>query len=289
MKWMMLHCRSMMLALALLTLAACFQDRALVKDSKETITSEDVSLRAQVNEIYGGTLKRSTDLDQNARALRELKETVIGLAILQEYGVEVTKSELIAEADRIQSSSLLPDKLTEIQSVFGDTDNYLKIFVRPVLVKRWIYEKAYAENASAHPQAESAKYLLKKIIDTKSSLKDIPDKMGAVYEELYLSFSSSEKEERKKAKIQRSGRSLFREPWIKTVLDGNSKLGVLQTVIQTDRGFHIIEVLKVTKGNSEIEFNMLTLKKPPFDVWLQMASEKHKLNEIGLWESLSGS
>lgn len=105
------------------------------------ITEEDVSRRVAVNDVY----YPDYDGDKRAGALSELERAFTRDRVLKKYGVMVTAARLEDEARRIDSKTLMPEKLAAIKAVFGDDRaSYLKVYVLPVLVDRLLYADVFS-------------------------------------------------------------------------------------------------------------------------------------------------
>lgn len=127
------------------TLAA--RDPVVATVGDASISRSDVERRDAVIKVYAPEQKESVGLLQ-------LKKAHLYRSILSRHGQAVTDDILRAEAKRIESSTLFPEKLAAIKNVFaGDELQYLRVYVMPVYVERVIYYDFFLKNESVQAEA----------------------------------------------------------------------------------------------------------------------------------------
>ncbi|MCX7986597.1 MAG: hypothetical protein N2662_06635 [Bacteroidales bacterium] len=120
----------------------------------QNITNYDINMIIRLNQLQPGS-----DTSQ-AVALYQLKRTILFMHIADSLGIPVTDSILQLEAKRIAKQTLMPQRLDSIRMACGDSLSYIKYFILPQFVPRWLYSH-FVWNKDIHKtQGDSALMLI---------------------------------------------------------------------------------------------------------------------------------
>lgn len=122
----------------------------VIKVNDLTITELDIEYRAKVARYYFPEYQG----DINAAAKTQLINAFVLAEILKRNGRSLDEAALKVEADRIKSSTLMPEKLEQIRGLFGkDEASYLKVYVLPVLAERTIFYDFFLHDPKVQEQS----------------------------------------------------------------------------------------------------------------------------------------
>jgi len=97
------------------------------------ITEKDLKILTSINKLQPG-MDTSKEV-----ALLQLEKTYLSLTLADSLGVPITDSVLQREAHRIAVHTHMPHRIDSIRRACGDSINYIRYFVLPQLVNRWLY------------------------------------------------------------------------------------------------------------------------------------------------------
>ncbi len=276
--------------LSVLTLPACTKSKVLARVGSLAITEEDVRLRDQVIQFY----YPSTD---GSHGLEQLKQSFLNAEILANNGMTVTREVLEKEADRIEKTTLMPDKLKEIKAIFGrSTDKYLHVYVLPTYADRVIYFEFFPSNHGIHaPRFNDANQYLQAAMKGKapavsSEVKKVKFRLTP---ELGLDFipvatvkgprapdarnapseaSAKGMPESVQKKLQDAGqtRSVYQQ-WQEKIIPETQVSKYIPEVI--DMGDHFL----VAKRTKENEFEGFLFPKENYEKWHEAEARKIKV------------
>lgn len=153
------------------------------------ITVADAEYRDQVIRAYYPKREILSRGRRGKEGLNQLVRAMTSAEILNRYGVNITEEDLTKEEARIEKTTLLPDKLEEIQKIFeGDRDAYRRVFVLPAYAEREIYFGLFLRNPKIHSESlEAAGLFLKQALENKTPFR----KLAASYELKAMLYSLS--------------------------------------------------------------------------------------------------
>lgn len=125
------------------TLSACslIEGKPIKRVGSYTITQKDLDYRGRVSKIFYPEEQR---LDV---ALLQLSNAFLIAEILKNNGHAIDDQVLLAEENRINSSTKDPATLTKIKEIFGkDHESYLKNFILPTYAERVVYYEFFLKN-----------------------------------------------------------------------------------------------------------------------------------------------
>ncbi len=128
-----MKCKSLVLILPL-AFIVCQSIPDMVSIDEKTITQHDVSYRLAIDKVYGNDQSGTTEAILQL-IMQELRE-----AIMQQEEIYITDSMIEQEALRINNETKAPVRLAEVKAVFADHRDYLKHYVRPILVEKLLQE-----------------------------------------------------------------------------------------------------------------------------------------------------
>jgi hypothetical protein len=91
-----------------------------------------------------------------SNALYQLCMTYCFENIAQQYKYTLTDEMLLQESERIDSTSLLPEKIQQIKALCKDEKQYRQVYLKADLYPRWVEYQFDNNNALHYPKAEVA-------------------------------------------------------------------------------------------------------------------------------------
>jgi hypothetical protein len=160
----------------ILLLSSCHRkDELVITVAGRKITKADIALVASLNKLQPGT---DTSL---AVALYQLYTANACMVLADSLKIPVTDSILAGEAARIDANTHLPRRIDSLRIACGDNSTYIKLFVMPQFVKRWLHYN-FKWNPLIHKQhGDSAKLLLE-------ALKKHPEPLKAFSKKYLYTF-----------------------------------------------------------------------------------------------------
>src|SRR5206468_2170285 len=116
-------------------------------------------------------------------ATYQLMRAYLGAEILAKYDRPVTASVLESEAQRIEKTTLMPEKLKELRGLFDSREDWLRLYVLPVYVNRVIYFDFFMHHPAFHFEPRN------KLEDFKRELEKSHAKMEVLAKQRQLSYS----------------------------------------------------------------------------------------------------
>lgn len=122
-------------------------DKTLVRIGQFQITEQMVKDRDAL-------IRQRAANETRSLGLQQLKNAYTLAQILINNGHPIDDSVLQKEEERVDRTTLMPEKLQAIKNIFGDRkDDYRKVFILPVYAERVIYYEFFLNNETV--QAES--------------------------------------------------------------------------------------------------------------------------------------
>jgi len=112
----------------------CQSPRVIVNISDKTIEQLDVSYRLAIDRPYGNDQSSEVEVVLQL-VLQELREV-----ITEQEGIYISDSMITHEALRIDKETKAPEILAKVKAVFADHRDYLRHYVRPILVEKLLQE-----------------------------------------------------------------------------------------------------------------------------------------------------
>ena len=126
-----------LLFVLLLAVVICQSTSDIVSVDGRKITQQDVSYRLAIDKAYGNDQSGTTEVVLQL-IMQELREV-----IADKEQIFITDSMIEQEALRIDMETKAPGILAKVKAVFTDHHEYLKHYVRPVLVEKSLQEEFF--------------------------------------------------------------------------------------------------------------------------------------------------
>lgn len=154
---------------AALSLSACQKSPVVATIGESEITEQDLALRGQVIRSYFPEYQG----DLREAALKQLTSSFTYAEILRNHGHKIDDEVLKKESERIDKSTLLPEKLQQLKAIFAkNPDLYLKDYVLPVYAERVIYFEFFLNDPEIQKASlEMAKAFLESVRTEKGPFK----------------------------------------------------------------------------------------------------------------------
>lgn len=275
------------------------QSPTIAKVGSYTITQQDIDLQEQVLRLsypqYQGDLKQA--------ALKQLTDAFTFAEILKNNGHPITPETLKKESDRIDKTTLMPEALAKIKSIFGGDDKiYLKVYILPVYAGRVIYYEFFLHDkkVQAEPLAAAESFLQlalkspqafvdkknKKIQFTVSRARGIEwkeEKVGRLKKAPPSEpppTSAAPKEIQDKLKQdQQTQESAEGKRWIEEIISKLKAGGVHSQVIDQQTDYWVVRLVKVSvKDKDSFEMEAALFPKADYSKWLE--AEKAKISRL---------
>jgi len=246
------------------------------------ISERDISLRAQVSEIY------YPGSGKNYVGLAQLIKGDLSLEILKSLGYKIDDILLDGEAKRIDDNTKAPEVLKKIKDVYGqDREAYLRTFVKIVYAERVLYSDIFLKSKEIHKeQYLKAGNFLKSVLSSPKSFKKVAKKIGLETATLKLSL--------KKGIMPYGDKRMKEEPGAgidqaKRLIDSVSKIKkgeVYPALIEWSEGYQVIRLLK--KEGEEFIIESASIPKRNYDEWYWGQAPKIpvKINDEALKQEL---
>ncbi len=112
------------------------------KVGDETITKRDIIYTQNIEKAYEDTIKEE-------EALLIYIQKLLDVEIAKDIGISLSDAQIQKESSRIDTETKAPKLLARIKKCFGRRKNdYLRVFVKPVLARRLIEEKFFYDTLS---------------------------------------------------------------------------------------------------------------------------------------------
>lgn len=283
-----------------LGLMGCWFDPKAIQVGDFIIKKSAVDCRDSVITASFPEDKRKLGRDQLIQAYKYVQ-------ILKNHGVEITPENIKSEKERINSTTLTPEKLAAIKAACGGEDSkaYEVAYVIPTLVERTIYYDFYLKTPSLHTdtyaKAESFrtkvtgmgaqfdsiatqenipvsffKVSLKKGLE----LHKTPAKKGTKIKETLLADAPPVPvhEDPKFKKEQEEKKMLEGKRWIEEILSPLQAGQVSDQVIDQGEMWLVVRYLKPTPWQKDsFEIQTAVFPKRPYAEWLEVEKQKVKL------------
>lgn len=131
-----MKCKLLFLSILFATLS-CTSQSDIVSIDGHTIAQEDVAYRLAIDRAYGNDRSTATEviLQLIMQALREV--------VAEKEHIHVSDSMIEQEAMRIDRETKAPAILVKVKDVFSKHRDYLKHYVRPILIERSLQERFF--------------------------------------------------------------------------------------------------------------------------------------------------
>lgn len=113
----------------------CQSTPIIISINDRVIDQKDVNYRLAIDRAYGNDQSGETEVIVQL-IMQELREI-----IAEQEGIYITDSMITHEALRIDKETKAPKTLTKVKAVFANYNDYLRHYVRPVLVERLLQEE----------------------------------------------------------------------------------------------------------------------------------------------------
>lgn len=160
-----MKCKSLLFIL-LWAFIFCQSTSVIISINGRTIIQEHVTYRLAIDKAYGNGQSGTTEVVLQL-IMQELREV-----IAEKEQIYITDSMINHEVLRIDEETKAPEILAKVKAIFTDHHDYLKHYVRPVLVERLLQEKfffdtlyqmepyriikeAFAQSTGKHSSADS--------------------------------------------------------------------------------------------------------------------------------------
>ncbi len=131
-----MKCKSLLLVL-LWAFIFCQSTSVIISISGRTIHQEHITYRLAIDEAYGKDQSGTTEVVLQL-IMQELREV-----IADKERIYITDSMTVQEAMRIDRETKAPGTLAKVKAVFTDHHDYLKHYVRPVLIEKSLQEEFF--------------------------------------------------------------------------------------------------------------------------------------------------
>jgi hypothetical protein len=262
-----------------------------------TITKNDSKFRNKVIQAQDPNEKRDIGLHQ-------LTEAALNAEILRRNGHVINRDVLVKEAERIEKTTLMPEKLREIKKIFGnDYESYLNDYVLPVYANRVIYFEFFLHDQKIqYASLFKAHEILKEILSSGGNMDSVEKKHGLKSAKAWFSVQFGRQWIKEKNKEldetsygMQNGMSEAPAP-VRNALQSNlqnnsasqkmvtdifSKLKpgqVFDQPIDAHETWEIVKLLKKEKNRYMIQ--VLTLPKEDFESWYQKEKESVRQQNV---------
>jgi hypothetical protein len=272
-------------------LSAREHDAVIAQVGQFTISRQDAAWRDDVHRLY-------FPRDERELGLEELVHAYTAAQILVNNGYPITPEVIEAEERRIQQTTLMPETLARIKSVFhGNQDGYRRVYVLPTLVERVIYYDFFLHNPRAQAKSlDKAQLLLVTARENSSNLMHLAAGCGYDYSTFTVALSSgiewhdlvqAPKDEaasplagmpekvmaavKKNDKIQ----SQEAERWMKEIVVPRKDGELYGKAIDLGEEWLVVRLLGPTPHNKDsYELEGVSIPKDPYEPWLESESKK---------------
>jgi hypothetical protein len=146
------------------------QKKDIVHILSRDISYNDIEIVAKLNNIQPG-------MDTTITAvLYQLCFSNACLAVADSLRIPVTKSILSSEAKRISLNTHMPQRIDSIYNTCSDSATYIRLFVMPQFVQRWLLYNFTWNSAIHKKQGDSAKLLIEELKTKPRPLKEFSKK-----------------------------------------------------------------------------------------------------------------
>jgi hypothetical protein len=284
---------SVLFLLLSVLLSACDREGGVVAQVGQfTISRQGVAWRDIIHRLY-------FPRDVRELGLEELVHAYTAAQILINNGYPITPEVIEAEEWRIQQTTLMPEMLARIKSVFqGNQDGYRRVFVLPTLVERVIYYELFLHDPQAQAKsldkaeqllvnagknlcnlrclAEGARYNFSTFTVALSRGIEWHDPVQAPKDQAASPLAGMPKKVtaalNKNNKIQSQE---VAERWIKEIVAPLKPGELCEKAIDLGEEWLVVRLLGPTPHKTDsYELEYVSIPKDPYEPWLQSESEK---------------
>lgn len=276
-----------------------FTNRTLMQVGDYTIKSNDTKFKDKINNIFYPNNKESYGLSQ-------LEKSFVYAQILKNNGLEITESMIRQEEMRINQNTKDPERLKEIQKLFGDDiESYRKVFILPTLAERVLYYDYFSNNPKAQEKSiAKANAVLTEIKNGKKNFKAVAQEMSLGYQVftaskndgiIYLNQpetyeqDSGIKDISKKQQVPLNIQKQLDEErklqtielakfWIDKIAPSVKPGQIVEPPINFGETWIIARYSKRINSNTH-QFETISIPKDNFDEWLRAEKEKIKISK----------
>lgn len=284
----------LLLIAKVLLLASCHSEKPIAQVGDYSLLQSDLDCREEIVKITFPEYKEKAGLRQLVSAYEKAQ-------ILKNFGKEISQTDIQAEKKRIDASSLMPDKLSQIKKACGgDGKTYERAFIVPTIAERRLYFEFFLQDPSLHPEAhEKALSIKKEAMENPKGFKLVAEKHKLRVVPLEVSLTEGVRPVQPERKNPASGlrKGLFGSPqqglsnkvekavaadknqeaqkWINEIVTSLKPGQVFNKVINKDHYFLIVRLVGPTPNKSDSYlFDSIGVPKPNFDDWLSAQKSK---------------
>jgi hypothetical protein len=276
------------------SLSACDRDAVIAQVGQFTITRQDVARRDAIHRLY-------FPWDERKLGLEELVHAYTAAQILINNGYPITPPVIEAEERRIQQTTLMPEMLTRIKSLFqGNQDGYRRVYVLPTLAERVIYYDFFLHDPKA--QAESlrkAESFLAKAKKDSPHFRELAREAGLTVSSFTVSLSEGMRWPNRKqdpngkvaarsagmpAKVaealknDKTQAQKDAKRWIKEVIAPLQEGQVYGKPVDFGEQWLVIRLFGPTPHTEDsYELECISIPKDPYEAWLESESKKVRI------------
>ncbi len=282
----------------LFVLSGCPWTSKIATVGQYDITQRDIDLRDQLAKVYFP--------HQTASAgLKQLTDAYIYAEILRSHNAPVTSEVLLAEQDRIDKQSLMPEMLARIKNIFGkDKDAYQRVFVLPIYVERVLPFEFFPKSSEIHAERfKIASTFFASVQNDPKKFYELAKQHGVIPQLFTVSLreglqKKSEVIPQAQAPLgangsagvppsiqqameiqQREGLSEEGKKWIEELIKPLEKGALIPKVIDQESRWLIVRYIGPTpKVPGSYDLDVVSFAKIDFTSWLEQEKAKIKIN-----------
>lgn len=259
----------------------------LVREKPFPIYQSEVDYLMAVHKL---TIPQKTDREF---AIQQLEEIKIYEKIMNQYGWEITASDLEKEKNRIAQNTRLPGLLKQVQDIpEHGKDYYTQIFIKETLIKRSIFDDFYFSIPELH---KNTKELALKFME-QNRTKDIKTIFRLAWDNNYEVFEFkisprvgvevqhrpnpnstakqfSDNNLPEKGEIKKGNTELEVQDWYRV---HSSSLDKKTYLFEEREKWNIYFIKKNNRKNKEASGFYISISKQPFNEWIQKEIIRYK-------------
>jgi hypothetical protein len=239
------------------------RERILANVGTHVITRRDLELRNQQQRLENPQFR-----NELASSLAQLVEAEMAVQLMARNGFLLENSHLEAEAARIDRETQMPGRLQEIKNALPRREDYLRLYVLPILAKRLLKERVFSLKPEL--QAEPRKLIegFQKAVIEAPKKKRIEKFRDLSYRE-GLTFSAETLPALKA--LPPSENSAVKQ-LLRKIL---SELTVGETtpILENDEHFFLLQLVEKNKQGS-LRYQRATIQRLNFERWFLEAARE---------------
>lgn len=278
------------------------RDPVVARVGDYSITQSDVDFRNQIYQFY-------TPGDNRKPGLQQLTKALTYAQILKNNGQPVDEATILEEEKRIDSKTLMPEKLQALKALFkGNMKSYRKVFVLPTYVERVIYFEFFLKSPKVQSEEQKkALAFLRESMTEKGKFELLAKKEGLPIKTLLISESEgvrfydsgktplednpqpgggaqpkgmpdrvSEEMNQRMAEFKK----IEYEKWAKDVLEVLKIGQIFPQLVEFGEQWGVVKLIQKPKNKKQdYRLKAVTFPKADYEQWLKTETSKVNISE----------